>query len=110
MFIVNFFKAAFEWTGFFQKSANIVFLGLDNAGKTTLLYMLQNDRFTQTDSTIHPHQAEVVIGNVRFNSYDLGGHAQARRTWENYYASVDGIIFMVDAADRNRIKESANEL
>jgi GTP-binding protein SAR1 len=46
MFIVNFFKSAFEWTGFFQKSANIVFLGLDNAGKTTLLYMLQNDRFT----------------------------------------------------------------
>ena len=46
MFIVNFFKSAFEWFGFFQKSANIVFLGLDNAGKTTLLYMLQSDRFT----------------------------------------------------------------
>jgi GTP-binding protein SAR1 len=39
-FIVNFFKAAFSWLGFFQKNANIVFLGLDNAGKTTLLYML----------------------------------------------------------------------
>ena len=46
MFIVNFFKGAFEWMGFFQKNANIIFLGLDNAGKTTLLYMLQNDRFT----------------------------------------------------------------
>ena len=110
MFIVNFFKGAFEWMGFFQKNANIVFLGLDNAGKTTLLYMLQNDRFTQTDSTIHPHQAEVVIGNIRFNSYDLGGHMQARKTWENYYASVDGIIFMVDAADRDRLKEAKKEL
>ena len=40
MFIYNFFKYAFSWTGFFQKSANIIFLGLDNAGKTTLLYML----------------------------------------------------------------------
>jgi GTP-binding protein SAR1 len=40
MFIYNFFKATFEWMGFFQKSANIIFLGLDNAGKTTLLYML----------------------------------------------------------------------
>ncbi len=46
MFIVNFFKGIFDWFGFFQKSANIIFLGLDNAGKTTMLYMLQSDRFT----------------------------------------------------------------
>ena len=85
-------------------------MGLDNAGKTTLLAMLQNDRFTQTDSTIHPHQAEVVIGNIQFNSYDLGGHAQARKTWSEYAGTVDGIIFMVDAADRNRLEESKNEL
>jgi GTP-binding protein SAR1 len=106
MFIVNFFKGAFEWLGFFQKNANIIFLGLDNAGKTTMLYMLQQDKFTQTDSTIHPHQAEVTIGNIRFNSYDLGGHAQARKTWSDYCGTVDGIIFMVDAADVDRLTES----
>ena len=98
MFIVNFFKGAMEWMGFFQKSANIVFLGLDNAGKTTMLYMLQSDRFTQTDSTLHPHQAEVTIGNTRFNTYDLGGHGQARKTWVNYCGTLDGVIFMIDAA------------
>ena len=110
MFIVNFFKSAFEWLGFFQKNANIVFLGLDNAGKTTLLYMLQSDRFTQTDSTIHPHQAEVTIGNIRFNSYDLGGHTQARKTWKEYCAQLDGIIFIIDAADRERLPEAKKEL
>ena len=110
MFIIDWFKSAFEWAGFFQKNANIIFLGLDNAGKTTLLYMLQNDRFTQTDSTYHPHQAEVVIGNIRFNSYDLGGHQAARKTWENYYAQVDGIIYMVDSADHVRLEESKREL
>ena len=110
MFIYNFFKSVFSWTGFFQKSANIIFLGLDNAGKTTMLYMLQTDRFTQTDSTIHPHQAEVTIGNIQFNSYDLGGHAQARKTWSEYAGTVDGIIFMVDAADKSRIQESKQEL
>ena len=88
MFIVNFFRGAMEWLGFFQKSANIVFLGLDNAGKTTMLYMLQSDRFTQTDSTLHPHQAEVTIGNIRFNTYDLGGHNQARKTWADYCGSI----------------------
>lgn len=103
MFVVNWFKGVFEWFGFFQKSANIVFLGLDNAGKTTLLYMLQSDRYTQTDSTIHPHQAEVTIGNIRFNSYDLGGHLQARKTWREYCGQLDGIIFIIDAADRDRI-------
>ena len=82
MFIVNFFKQAFEWMGFFQKNANIVFLGLDNAGKSTLLQMLATNKFTELDSTTHPHQAEVVIGNVRFNSYDLGGHNAARKAWD----------------------------
>ena len=110
MFIVNFFKGIFDWFGFFQKSANIIFLGLDNAGKTTMLYMLQSDRFTQTDSTMHPHQAEVTIGNNRFNSYDLGGHVQARKTWSDYCGTVDGIIFMVDAADTDRLKEAKTEL
>ena len=72
--------------------------------------MLQSDKFTQTDSTIHPHQAEVTIGNIRFNSYDLGGHMQARKTWREYAGSVDGIIFMVDAADQARLEEAKAEL
>ncbi len=110
MFVINFFKAAFEWLGFFQKNANIVFLGLDNAGKTTLLYMLQSDRYTQTDSTIHPHQAEITIGNIRFNSYDLGGHLQARKTWREYCGQLDGIIFIIDAADHDRFGEAKKEL
>ena len=110
MFIVNFFKGMGEWFGFFQKSANIVFLGLDNAGKTTMLYMLQSDRFTQTDSTLHPHQAEVTIGSIRFNTYDLGGHNQARKTWADYCGTLDGIIFMIDSAEHGRMEEAKAEL
>ena len=110
MFVANFFKGIFEWMGFFQKSANIVFLGLDNAGKTTMLYMLQSDRFTQTDSTVHPHSTEVTIGNIKFNSYDLGGHIAARKTWRDYCGKLDGIIFMVDASDVDRLDEAKNEL
>ena len=110
MFVVNFFKSLFSWTGFFQKQANIIFLGLDNAGKTTMLFMLQSDRFTQTDSTIQPHNAEVTIGNITFNTYDLGGHLQARRTWQEYCGTVDGIIFLIDAADQSRVSEAKKEL
>ena len=59
---------------------------------------------------MHPHQAEVTIGNIKFNSYDLGGHLQARKTWREYAGSVDGIVFMVDAADQARLEEARNEL
>ena len=86
MFIINFFKETLEWMGFFQKQATIVFLGLDNAGKSSLLHVLETGRFTQTDSTGHAHSIDVVIGNITFNSYDLGGHKIARKTWQNYYA------------------------
>ena len=59
---------------------------------------------------MHPHQAEVTIGNIRFNSYDLGGHQQARKTWREYAGNVDGMIFMIDAADRDRLPEAREEL
>eukprot|EP00349_Pseudokeronopsis_sp_Brazil_P011154 CAMPEP_0202977250 /NCGR_PEP_ID=MMETSP1396-20130829/84145_1 /ASSEMBLY_ACC=CAM_ASM_000872 /TAXON_ID= /ORGANISM="Pseudokeronopsis sp., Strain Brazil" /LENGTH=206 /DNA_ID=CAMNT_0049715973 /DNA_START=285 /DNA_END=905 /DNA_ORIENTATION=- len=89
---------------------NIVFLGLDNAGKTTLLYMLQSDRFTQTDSTVHPHQAEVTIGNIRFNSYDWADTRRLGKHGKSTAAQLDGIIFIIDAADRERLPEAKKEL
>jgi GTP-binding protein SAR1 len=52
----------------------------------------------------------VTIGNIRFNSYDLGGHLQARKTWQEYCGTVDGIIFMVDASDASRMQEARKEL
>ena len=52
----------------------------------------------------------MTIGNIKFNSYDLGGHTQARKVWREYTGSVDGIIFMVDASDQNRLPEAKEEL
>merc|ERR1719479_333467 len=51
-----------------------------------------------------------MIKNIRFKAYDLGGHETARRIWSNYFAAVDGIIFLVDAADRTRFQEAREEL
>merc|ERR1712050_355777 len=52
---------------------------------------------------------ELQIGKIRFRTYDLGGHETARSLWRNYFASVDGIIFLVDAADRTRFLEAREE-
>ncbi|CAI2379217.1 unnamed protein product [Moneuplotes crassus] len=110
MFLVKWFKGILGSLGLYQKSGDLVFLGLDNAGKTTLLHVLKEDTYTQTDSTIQPHSEELTIGNVRFNTFDLGGHEVARKIWKNYVGAVNGIIFMIDTTDQERMDLAKLEL
>eukprot|EP00218_Dolichomastix_sp_CCMP3274_P006647 CAMPEP_0170142550 /NCGR_PEP_ID=MMETSP0033_2-20121228/7701_1 /TAXON_ID=195969 /ORGANISM="Dolichomastix tenuilepis, Strain CCMP3274" /LENGTH=208 /DNA_ID=CAMNT_0010378887 /DNA_START=77 /DNA_END=703 /DNA_ORIENTATION=+ len=93
-----------------SKSYRVVCVGLDGAGKTTMLYQLHLGEVVQTSPTIGSNVEEVTYGNVKFEVWDLGGGASMRGQWEIYYRGTDAVILMVDSTDRGRLSAVVREL
>nr|CAH8853322.1 unnamed protein product [Trichobilharzia regenti] len=95
---------------FGSKERRILILGLDGAGKTTILYRLQVGEVVTTIPTIGFNVETVVHKNLKFQVWDLGGQTSIRPYWRCYYSNTDAIIYVVDSMDRDRMGISKQEL
>jgi GTP-binding protein SAR1 len=93
-----------------SKKVRLLMLGLDNAGKTTLLSRLADGSMHAHNPTMHPTNQEMKLGATTITAHDVGGHKAARAIWSHYYSAVDCILFIVDCADAARFAEASAEL
>ena len=93
-----------------KKDYRILMLGLDAAGKTTLLYKLKLGEVRNTIPTIGFNVEQVEYMNISFTVWDVGGQDKLRMLWRHYYNGVDGLIFVVDSNDIQRVDLAKEEL
>ncbi|PLW14311.1 hypothetical protein PCANC_10465 [Puccinia coronata f. sp. avenae] len=93
-----------------QSEVRILMLGLDSAGKTTILYRIQIGEVVSTIPTIGFNVETVQYKNIKFQVWDLGGQTSIRPYWRCYYANTQAVIYVVDSNDRDRLPIAKAEL
>ncbi|XP_045214357.1 ADP-ribosylation factor-like protein 4C [Mercenaria mercenaria] len=98
-----------------SSSTQIAMLGLDSAGKTTCLYRLKFNQYTATNPTVGFNCEKINVDNGTakgsvFTIWDVGGQDKTRPLWKSYTRKADGIIYVVDSTDKERLEEAKIEL
>ncbi|CAH8510009.1 unnamed protein product [Heterobilharzia americana] len=103
-----------------EQEIRILLLGLDNAGKTTILKHLASEDISQTTPTqVIDHHFENSQGfniksvqsqGFKLNVWDIGGQRKIRPYWKNYFENTDVLIYVIDSADKKRFEETGEEL
>merc|ERR1719497_163195 len=92
------------------REMRILMVGLDNAGKTTILYKLKLGEIVNTIPTIGFNVESVEYKNINFTVWDVGGQDKIRPLWRHYFEGTNGLIFVVDSNDRERTEDARDEL
>ncbi|CAK9872644.1 unnamed protein product [Sphagnum jensenii] len=96
---------------FFKQEMELSLIGLQNAGKTSLVNVITTGGYSEDMiPTVGFNMRKVSKGNVTIKLWDLGGQPRFRTMWERYCRGVSAIVYVVDAADRDNILISKNEL
>ncbi|EAY10493.1 ADP-ribosylation factor-like protein 3, putative [Trichomonas vaginalis G3] len=88
----------------------LLFLGLDNAGKTTILKALSKESPDNVAPTRGFNVKQLKTGNYEFNIWDVGGQKALRSYWASYYDKINAIVWVIDSADTHRMAETGFEL
>jgi len=95
---------------FGKKAVRVLMVGLDAAGKTTILYKMKLGEIVTTIPTIGFNVETVEYKNIKFTVWDVGGQDKLRPLWRHYYQNTNGVIFVVDSNDRERVTQAREEL
>jgi len=96
--------------GSFTSEKRVLMLGLDAAGKTTIVYKMQLGEVVHTIPTIGFNVETIQYKKVNFTLWDVGGQTKIRPLWRHYYRGTDALIWVVDASDTERLEESEEEM
>ena len=95
---------------FSSREARILMLGLDAAGKSTILFNLKLGEVVMTNPTVGFNVESVQFKRTKFNVWDIGGQDRLIPMWKHYFRNAEALIFVVDSSDRNRIEKAKREL
>ncbi len=93
-----------------KREVRILMAGLDGAGKTPILYQLKMGETLKTIPTIGFNVETLDYKGLIFTVWDVGGQDKIRVLWKHYYENTDGLIFVVDSNNRDRIEDAGEEL
>ncbi|XP_061761363.1 putative ADP-ribosylation factor-like protein 5C isoform X1 [Nerophis ophidion] len=88
----------------------VIIVGLDNAGKTTILYQFLTKEAVHTSPTVGSNVEQLVVRNTHFLVWDIGGQSNLRSSWYAYYCNTEIVILVVDSTDRARLTLTKDEL
>ena len=89
-----------------DKEPRILILGLDNAGKTTILKKLGDSDNANEGPTQGFNMKKLNLGERSAKLCDLGGQRSLREFWQDYYDVTDCLMYVVDASDIHRLEEA----
>ena len=93
-----------------EKEVRLLMLGLDNAGKTTILKKFNGEDINEIAPTLGFNIKTLDHRGFKLNIWDVGGQKSLRSYWRNYFEATDGLIWVVDSADKRRLEDCRREL